>query len=70
MNLLLKIKGWGGGGAGGVSRPNFVSFVVWSALFIGNHSMQGWTTTTGHEVTKKKHMKIKVQEISLKIICN
>ena len=43
-----------GGGAGGVSRPNFVIFVVWSAFFIGNHFMQGSTATTGHEVTKKK----------------
>ena len=50
MNLLLKIKG-------GDRRPNFIIFVVWSAFFIGIHSMQGWTATTRHAVTRKTSTK-------------
>ena len=58
VNLLLKIKGKGGGGVWErEGRPNFVIFVAWRAFFIGIHSMQGWTATTRHGVTRKRSPK-------------
>ena len=49
VNLLLKIKG--------KKRPNFVIFVVRNAFFIGIHSIQGWTATKRHGVTRKTSTK-------------
>ena len=31
----------------------------WLLFLIWIHSMQGWTATTRHEVTRKKHIKVK-----------
>ena len=58
VNLLLKIKFKGGK----VGRGKTVGLILLFCnlecfFFIGIHSMQGWTGTTKHEVTRKRNTK-------------